>query len=269
MNNRPKIAVLLSTALSFTLLLAFVCGCEKKKAAKPKAGTQTTEPKSVVKPETKAKTEQKKTDVNDKSKTQAAEPAKKTDANNQQAPTKTEKKPEELSIVAKAILPAEGMSYELKKVIDDTGYWSIVAKELYGQTIPDFTITDIEGKAHKLSDYRGKNVLVFSWAVWCPGCKTQIYFLNRLRKEYSEDKLAILAIAVKTERDNIEMLKEFAAKNEMNYPIFYMDTNAVPMPFNLNMFVPCSYFVNPQGGLKVGLEEIITFKDLKKILETP
>jgi len=285
MYNGQKIPVLFSIFLSFALLFTFVCGCGKKKAAETQGGTQTKENKTdaveaamkavelATKTETAAKketarAEEKQTAANTEINPKASESAVTTQANKQETEAQQKQGNEELSSVAKSLLPA-GMSYELKKTIDDAAYWNLVAQGLYGQKIPDVTLTDIEGKTHKLSDYIGKNVIVFSWAVWCPGCKAQMPFLNMVRKEYGDDKLAILAIAAKTNRDNIEMLREFTAKNEMKYPIFYMDPNDVPKPFNQNMFVPCSYFVSPQGSLKVGLEEIIILRDLKKLVEAP
>jgi thiol-disulfide isomerase/thioredoxin len=192
----------------------------------------------------------------------------KSKASNPSVTVKAEKE-EGLSVGGGSVLSGLNMSYELKKILDNDVYWQLVAKGSYGQTIPDCNLTDINGKVHKLSNYQGKNVLVFSWAVWCPGCKAQIYFLNKLKKEYPADKLEILAIAAKTNRDNPEMLKKFVEKNEMKYPIFYMDPNDVPMPFNLNMFVPCTYFVTPQRSLKVGLEEIVVTRELKRIIEAP
>ncbi|MBQ1694195.1 MAG: TlpA family protein disulfide reductase, partial [Bacteroidales bacterium] len=43
-----------------------------------------------------------------------------------------------------------------------------------GQAVPDFTLNDINGKSVKLSDFRGKTVLLLFWASWCPDCRAEI-----------------------------------------------------------------------------------------------
>src|SRR5579875_4226505 len=58
---------------------------------------------------------------------------------------------------------------------------------------PDFTLTDANGNSVKLSDYRGKVVLLNFWATWCGPCKIEIPWLMQFEKEYKDRGFAVLA----------------------------------------------------------------------------
>ena len=60
---------------------------------------------------------------------------------------------------------------------------------------PDFTATDITGKPVKLSDFRGKVVLVNFWASWCGVCKTEKPQLNAMADEMANDDFVVIALA--------------------------------------------------------------------------
>jgi peroxiredoxin len=61
--------------------------------------------------------------------------------------------------------------------------------------VADFELKDLKGKLVRLSDYRGKVVLVNFWATWCAPCKQEIPHLNRLYKELKEQGFEVLAIS--------------------------------------------------------------------------
>jgi thiol-disulfide isomerase/thioredoxin len=60
---------------------------------------------------------------------------------------------------------------------------------------PDFTATDLTGKQVKLSDFRGKVVLINFWASWCNVCKTEKPALNAMASEMASDQFVVLALA--------------------------------------------------------------------------
>ena len=84
-----------------------------------------------------------------------------------------------------------------------------------GKPAPDFTLTDIEGKPHKLSDYRGRNVVVVFWATWCGPCKLEVPHLKGLQESYSKDKLAILAIS----EEPVALVKTFVQEQGITYTV--------------------------------------------------
>jgi peroxiredoxin len=140
--------------------------------------------------------------------------------------------------------------------------WGPVLTSWYGEDAPDFVLTDIAGKKHKLSDYRGRNVLITFWATWCRPCLAEIPSLMALRSMIGEDKLAILAIS----KEPASRVKDFAAIRKINYTVFSYDTLLMGRPYNQTMSIPTSFFIDPQGKIKIITEGTLPFNDIRAIL---
>jgi thiol-disulfide isomerase/thioredoxin len=78
----------------------------------------------------------------------------------------------------------------------------------------DFSGTDINGKIHKLSDYKGKVVYVDVWATWCGPCKAQIPHLKKLEKKYRDKPVVFMSISVDKEK-NREKWKNYVISKEL------------------------------------------------------
>ena len=64
----------------------------------------------------------------------------------------------------------------------------------------DFTFTDMQGKAQRLVDYRGKWVLVNFWATWCPPCQEETPELVELHKAHKNTDLVVIGVALDSTR---------------------------------------------------------------------
>jgi thiol-disulfide isomerase/thioredoxin len=80
----------------------------------------------------------------------------------------------------------------------------------------NFTVNDMNGKPVKLSDYRGKVILLDFWATWCGPCKIEIPHFVELQKQYGQQGLVVLGFSVD---DTVDQLKPFASQFKMNYPV--------------------------------------------------
>ncbi|MDT3405340.1 TlpA disulfide reductase family protein [Mucilaginibacter terrae] len=65
-----------------------------------------------------------------------------------------------------------------------------------GHKAPDFTLTDINGKPVKLSDYKGKYILLDFWASWCAPCRHEHPLMIELYKKFGADKLTFLSVSM-------------------------------------------------------------------------
>lgn len=72
----------------------------------------------------------------------------------------------------------------------------------------DFTFKTLEGREKKLSDYRGKIVVLDLWATWCSPCQGQMLELRKIYQHYSNDKLQLLSIDIDS-RETIDQIKDF------------------------------------------------------------
>lgn len=110
-----------------------------------------------------------------------------------------------------------------------------------GHVAPDFELKDINGKMVKLSDFRGKAVVLNFWATWCPPCKTEIPWFEDLQNRYGGQGLAVVGVALddSSEAD----IAEFAKEMKMNYPVLlgkeetsdlYGGVDALPTTFYID-----------------------------------
>ena len=161
-------------------------------------------------------------------------------------------------------------SSSLNNVIRSARSWRPAYTPWYGKTAPDFTLTDLAGKEHKLSDYRGKDVMLVFWATWCKYCIPEIPHLIELRNTVSEDKLAILAISYITiwPPNTTEIVKNFVERNKkINYTVFSADVSDMPAPYNQVTGIPCSFFINAEGKIKLATVGPLSFDSMKAILQ--
>jgi peroxiredoxin len=157
----------------------------------------------------------------------------------------------------------------LRDVIKAARTWQPVYTSWFGQKAPDFTLTDINGKEHKLSDYRGKDVLINFWATWCGPCKIEVPHLIALRNLVGEDKLAMLAISYKSAYppETTEKVKNFVEQNKINYTVFSTDAAAMPPLFSRVSGIPCSFFIDSEGKIKLATEGLLSLGEIKAILQ--
>jgi len=155
-----------------------------------------------------------------------------------------------------------GLRPGLRGIIDTAKTWGPSFELWFGRPAPDFALTDLTGKQHKLSDYRGKNVIVIFWASWCGPCRMEIPHLIELRNTIGEDKLAMLAIS----NEDPALLEKFIAQQKINYTVF-SNKETLPTPFNLVNSIPCSFFIDPQGRIKLATIGMLSLNEIKAIIQ--
>lgn len=159
----------------------------------------------------------------------------------------------------------------LNDIIRNARTWRPAYTNWYGTPAPDFTLADLAGKEHKLSDYRGKNVLLVFWATWCGPCEVEVPHLIELQNQADKENLVILGLSyVSTYPPNTEeMIKRFAAAKKINYPVFAIAEKIMPGPYNAINAIPSSFFIDPEGKIKLATSGLISLGEIKAILQAP
>ncbi len=124
---------------------------------------------------------------------------------------------------------------------------------------PDFALKSIEGKTVKLSDYKGKVVIIDFWATWCPPCRKGIPDLISIQKDFKDD-LVIIGISLDGEK-TIKDVPGFVKSYGINYPIVYGDEKVVAAYGGIEG-IPTAFIVDKEGNVvdqHVGLVPIETY----------
>jgi thiol-disulfide isomerase/thioredoxin len=115
-----------------------------------------------------------------------------------------------------------------------------------GESIaPDFSLADANGGNIKLSDYKGKIVIVDFWATWCPPCRKGIPDLISIKQQYGE---SIVIIGISMDTDSKSEVVPFIQKMGINYPIAYA-TPEVAQAYGGIEAIPTSFVVDKSGKI--------------------
>ena len=134
---------------------------------------------------------------------------------------------------------------------------------------PDFTLESLDGKTMRLSDFRGKAVLLNFWATWCGPCKIEMPWFVELQKEYGSQGLQIVGVAM--DDSGKDDIAKFAQEMGVNYPVL-LGKEAVGDEYGGVPALPESFFIGRDGKIVdriIGLKGRSEIEDsIKKALNT-
>ena len=115
-----------------------------------------------------------------------------------------------------------------------------------GQPVaPDFELPNLDGEMKKLSQFRGKVVLVNFWATWCPPCRKEIPSMQRAWKVLQKEDVMMLAVHLGGSMDNIwTFLTDF----NVEFPVLYDAKGTSPKGWPL-VGLPTTFIVDPRGRI--------------------
>ena len=113
---------------------------------------------------------------------------------------------------------------------------------------PDFTVTDSEGNPVKLSDFRGKGVVLNFWASWCGPCKMEMPHFQAAYEQYGEDVhflMVNMSTAFGDSRANAAVVLE---EGGYTFPVYYDDLSECAYGYGINA-IPVTVFIDAEGNL--------------------
>ena len=112
---------------------------------------------------------------------------------------------------------------------------------------------DIHGRNIRLSDYRGKVVLINFWATWCPPCRAEIPDLVRLQHEYGSG-LQVIGITYPPQK--LAEVRRFVRRAKVNYPIG-LGTKETKLLFSSSETLPLTIVIGTDGSVRDIIEGIL------------
>ena len=112
-----------------------------------------------------------------------------------------------------------------------------------GAKAPDFELKTLAGDTVKLSDLKGKKVMLNFWATWCPPCKAEMPAMEEFHKE-AGDEVVILAVNIDPHLD----VKAFVDENGITFPIPLDAEDKVNETYQV-LSIPTTYFIDSKGNI--------------------
>ncbi len=129
---------------------------------------------------------------------------------------------------------------------------------------PDFNLKDLEGNTVRLSDYRGKIVILNFWAVWCRYCIEEMPDLNELDKELKNGNDAVI-IAVDSQ-ESPETVKKYLTSNNITLNVVLDQDGSVTQTYGISGF-PTTFIINRDGSVYTYIPGKTDKETLKEILD--
>ena len=111
---------------------------------------------------------------------------------------------------------------------------------------PDFTLSDATGQPIKLSDFRGRVVVLNFWATWCVPCRVEVPLLNGFQQTYGNRNVAVLGISL--DEDGWTSVKPYMEEKSMSYRVM-IGTNDVALAYGGLQTVPTTLVIDRFGRI--------------------
>lgn len=133
---------------------------------------------------------------------------------------------------------------------------------------PDFELKDSTGKSVKLSDYKGKVVLLNFWATWCGPCKIEIPWFMEFEQQFKDRGFAVVGVSM--DEDGWGAVKPYLEDHKVNYRVL-LGNDALSDLYGGVESLPTTFLIDREGrvaALHVGLVGKDTYQnDIQNLLE--
>jgi len=111
---------------------------------------------------------------------------------------------------------------------------------------PALALEDLQGRVHRLADYRGKVVLVNFWATWCEPCRDEMPSIERLRRSLAGEPFVVLAVNL---AEPVSRIERFLAGARVGFPVLLDRDTQTARSWRARV-LPATYLVDAAGRVR-------------------
>ncbi len=119
---------------------------------------------------------------------------------------------------------------------------------------PSLVLRDLQGRTLRLSDYKGKVVLINFWATWCPPCRAEMPDLIKMQREYRGRGLQVIGVTYPPQTAG--EVRRFIRRLRVNYPIA-LGTKETKALFDQGETLPITVVIDREGNIRDLIEGIL------------
>lgn len=136
------------------------------------------------------------------------------------------------------------------------------------QAAPDFTVKDANGNDVKLSDFKGKPVVLNFWASWCPPCRGEMPDYNTLFQKYGDKGVVFLMVNMTDgQRETIDIAKKFVKDSNYKFDIYFDVNSDAANNYGISS-IPDSLFIDKNGNIVNSYEGAIDEATIQRNIDT-
>ncbi|WP_297987170.1 TlpA family protein disulfide reductase [uncultured Anoxybacillus sp.] len=117
-----------------------------------------------------------------------------------------------------------------------------------GEIAPDFELMTLKGEKMKLSQFRGKKVVLNFWASWCPPCRAEMPEMQRFHEQYGQH-VAIVAVNLTNKEKSRDAVETFVNQKSVTFDITLDEQGMVSKTYKV-ITIPTSYIIDEQGIIR-------------------
>ena len=138
-----------------------------------------------------------------------------------------------------------------------------VQKVAVGKEAPDFSLVDMEGDQHKLSDYRGQGVFLNFWATWCKPCEREMPYIDNQYKEFKDKGVAVLTVDV---GESELAVNNFIEKYDLSFPVMIDKDGQVQTAYMIDP-LPITFLIDKDGKVVRSYTGELTEKSVRDFMQ--
>jgi len=131
---------------------------------------------------------------------------------------------------------------------------------------PDFAVTNSDGNIVKLSDLKGKPVVINFWASWCGICANEMPSFQKAYDTYGQDVEFMMINLTDGMRESKEDADNFISENSYSFPVYYDTEREAAYAYYVSG-IPVTYFVDKDGNLVTGIRGGADFETIQQCID--